>query len=100
MKEISYIHAEAYPAGELKHGPLALVDSEMPVVAVAPNDDLFSEELLSLMGLIACLVRAITLGEFLLSRAFCQHSNVSIKSAGLNTFKFGIDLKLVNCSIG
>ncbi len=38
LKEISYIHAEAYPAGELKHGPLALVDRDMPVVAVAPND--------------------------------------------------------------
>ena len=40
LKEISYIHAEAYPAGELKHGPLALVDKDMPVVAVAPNDSL------------------------------------------------------------
>jgi len=40
LKEISYIHAEAYPAGELKHGPLALVDDEMPVIAVAPNNDL------------------------------------------------------------
>lgn len=40
LKEISYIHAEAYPAGELKHGPLALVDDTMPVVAVAPHDDL------------------------------------------------------------
>ena len=38
LKEISYIHAEAYPAGELKHGPLALVDERMPVVAVAPNN--------------------------------------------------------------
>ena len=38
LKEISYIHAEAYPAGELKHGPLALVDEQIPVVAVAPND--------------------------------------------------------------
>ena len=38
LKEISYIHAEAYPAGELKHGPLALVDSDMPVVVIAPND--------------------------------------------------------------
>ncbi len=43
LKEISYIHAEGYPAGELKHGPLALVDEEMPVVAVAPNDDLLSK---------------------------------------------------------
>ena len=43
LKEISYIHAEAYPAGELKHGPLALVDSEMPIVAVAPNDELIDK---------------------------------------------------------
>ena len=43
LKEISYVHAEAYPAGELKHGPLALVDSKMPVVAVAPNNDLLGK---------------------------------------------------------
>jgi len=43
LKEISYIHAEAYPAGELKHGPLALVDKEMPVIAVAPNNALLDK---------------------------------------------------------
>ncbi|WP_296057945.1 glutamine--fructose-6-phosphate transaminase (isomerizing) [uncultured Amphritea sp.] len=43
LKEISYIHAEAYPAGELKHGPLALVDEDMPVVAVAPNNSLLEK---------------------------------------------------------
>jgi glucosamine--fructose-6-phosphate aminotransferase (isomerizing) len=43
LKEISYIHAEAYPAGELKHGPLALVDAQMPVVAIAPNDALLEK---------------------------------------------------------
>ncbi len=43
LKEISYIHAEAYPAGELKHGPLALVDSDMPVVVIAPNDMLLEK---------------------------------------------------------
>jgi len=43
LKEISYIHAEAYPAGELKHGPLALVDAEMPVVVIAPNDKLLEK---------------------------------------------------------
>jgi len=43
LKEISYIHAEAYPAGELKHGPLALVDNEMPVIAVAPNNELLEK---------------------------------------------------------
>jgi glucosamine--fructose-6-phosphate aminotransferase (isomerizing) len=43
LKEISYIHAEGYPAGELKHGPLALVDHMMPVVTVAPNDQLIEK---------------------------------------------------------
>lgn len=43
LKEISYIHAEAYPAGELKHGPLALVDRDMPVIAIAPNDALIEK---------------------------------------------------------
>jgi glucosamine--fructose-6-phosphate aminotransferase (isomerizing) len=43
LKEISYIHAEAYPAGELKHGPLALVDQDMPVVVIAPNDALLEK---------------------------------------------------------
>src|SRR3546814_10592854 len=43
LKEISYIHAEAYTAGELKHGPLALVDDDMPVVVIAPNDNLLEK---------------------------------------------------------
>ena len=43
LKEISYIHAEAYPAGELKHGPLALVDEDMPVIAVAPDNELLEK---------------------------------------------------------
>lgn len=43
LKEVSYIHAEAYPAGELKHGPLALVDGSMPVIVVAPNDNLLDK---------------------------------------------------------
>ena len=43
LKEISYIHAEAYPAGELKHGPLALIDETMPVIAIAPLDDLLEK---------------------------------------------------------
>lgn len=43
LKEISYIHAEAYPAGELKHGPIALVDDKIPVIAVAPNDELLEK---------------------------------------------------------
>ena len=46
LKEISYIHAEAYPAGELKHGPLALIDENMPVIALAPESEL-AEKLIS-----------------------------------------------------
>jgi len=49
LKEISYIHAEAYPAGELKHGPLALVDHNMPVIAVAPNNELLEKLKANLM---------------------------------------------------
>ena len=43
LKEISYIHAEAYPAGELKHGPIALIDQDIPVIAIAPNDELLDK---------------------------------------------------------
>ena len=43
LKEISYIHAEAYPAGELKHGPIALIDKDIPVIAIAPNDELLEK---------------------------------------------------------
>ena len=43
LKEISYIHAEAYPAGELKHGPLALIDENIPVIAIAPHDELLEK---------------------------------------------------------
>ena len=49
LKEISYIHAEAYPAGELKHGPLALVDADMPVITLAPNNDLLEKTKSNLM---------------------------------------------------
>ena len=45
LKEISYIHAEGYPAGEMKHGPIALIDNAMPVVSIAPNDHVFEKML-------------------------------------------------------
>ena len=45
LKEISYIHAEAYPAGELKHGPIALVSEEMPTVAICPKDTIYQKTL-------------------------------------------------------
>ena len=43
LKEISYIHAEGYPAGEMKHGPIALIDEQMPVVTIAPDDHVFEK---------------------------------------------------------
>jgi glucosamine--fructose-6-phosphate aminotransferase (isomerizing) len=43
LKEISYIHSEAFPAGELKHGPIALIDKDTPVIAIAPNDKLLDK---------------------------------------------------------
>ncbi|MEE8347797.1 MAG: SIS domain-containing protein, partial [Dehalococcoidia bacterium] len=43
LKEVSYIHAEGYPAGEMKHGPIALIDAEMPVIAIAPKDELYDK---------------------------------------------------------
>ena len=48
LKEISYIHAEGYPAGYMKHGPIALIDETMPVVVLIPNDDLFDKMLSNL----------------------------------------------------
>ena len=45
LKEISYIHAEGYPAAEMKHGPIALIDSDMPVVVIAPRDDMYKKVL-------------------------------------------------------
>lgn len=63
LKEISYIHAEGYPAGELKHGPLALVDDDMPVVAVAPGDELLEKVLSNLEEVRARGGRLIVFGE-------------------------------------
>ena len=50
LKEISYIHAEGYPAGEMKHGPIALIDEQMPVVAIAPTDHVFEKMIGNMQG--------------------------------------------------
>lgn len=70
LKEISYIHAEAYAAGELKHGPLALVDKNMPVVAIAPNDELLEKLKANLQEVAARGGRLIVLTENELSNDF------------------------------
>jgi glutamine---fructose-6-phosphate transaminase (isomerizing) len=82
LKEISYIHAEAYPAGELKHGPLALVTSEMPIVTVAPNDALL-EKLKSNMQ----EVRARGGVIYVLADADTKMDDASLKDSGVHLIR-------------
>ncbi len=63
LKEISYIHAEGYPAGELKHGPIALIDSKMPVVVLAPKDDLYEKVWSNMQEVQARGAQVIAIGE-------------------------------------
>ncbi len=72
LKENSYIHAEAYPAGELKHGPLALVDDEMPVIAVAPNDHLLEKLKSNIEEVRARGGRLIVFADRTVSRGFTR----------------------------
>jgi glutamine---fructose-6-phosphate transaminase (isomerizing) len=97
LKEISYIHAEAYPAGELKHGPLALVDAEMPIIAVAPNDDLLDklksnlEEVQARGGQL--FVFADTEANFQSTKE-CQVIDLPKVSEGISPIVFTIPLQL------
>jgi len=63
LKEISYLHAESYPAGELKHGPLALIDEDTPTVILLPNDLLISQNMLSVDEIRARKGMILTIGE-------------------------------------
>ena len=63
LKEISYIHAEAYAAGELKHGPIALVDDKVPVVVMAPRDGLFDKTISNVQEVMARKGRVILLSD-------------------------------------
>ena len=63
LKEISYIHAEAYAAGELKHGPIALIDQEVPVVVMAPRDALFEKTLSNIQEVMARKGRVILISD-------------------------------------
>ena len=97
LKEISYIHAEAYPAGELKHGPLALVDADMPIIAVAPNDDLLDklksnlEEVQARGGQL--FVFADTEANFTSTKE-CQVIDLPKVSEGISPIVFTIPLQL------
>jgi glutamine---fructose-6-phosphate transaminase (isomerizing) len=63
LKEISYIHAEGYPAGELKHGPIALIDETMPVIVLAPHDEVFEKTVSNMQEVAARGGRLIVLTD-------------------------------------
>ena len=63
LKEISYIHAEGYPSGELKHGPIALIDEEMPVVVLAPRDDMFEKTVSNMQEVMARAGRVLLISD-------------------------------------
>ena len=72
LKEISYIHAEGYAAGELKHGPIALIDQDMPVIVIAPNDGVLEKTISNMQEVAARGGRLILIGETHLARDFAQ----------------------------
>jgi glucosamine--fructose-6-phosphate aminotransferase (isomerizing) len=72
LKEISYIHAEGYAAGELKHGPIALVDQDMPVIVIAPNDSVLEKTLSNMQEVAARGGRLILIGDARLARDFAN----------------------------
>jgi glucosamine--fructose-6-phosphate aminotransferase (isomerizing) len=80
LKEISYIHAEGFAAGELKHGPIALVDSQTPVVALAPSGDLFAKVASNIREIAARKGRIVLLGD---RKALLELSDVATASLTL-----------------
>jgi glutamine---fructose-6-phosphate transaminase (isomerizing) len=72
LKEISYIHAEGYAAGELKHGPIALIDENVPVIVVAPDDDLFDKTVSNMQEVAARGGKIILISDAAPTRAGCK----------------------------
>jgi glutamine---fructose-6-phosphate transaminase (isomerizing) len=78
LKEISYIHAEGYAAGELKHGPIALIDQDMPVIVIAPNDGVLEKTISNMQEVAARGGRLILVGDSRLARDFASEASASI----------------------
>lgn len=78
LKEISYIHAEGYAAGELKHGPIALIDSDMPVIVIAPTDAVIEKTISNMQEVAARGGRLILIGDDALSHDFASEAEASI----------------------
>ena len=86
LKEISYIHAEGFAAGELKHGPIALIDEGVPVIVIAPSDDLFEKTVSNMQEVIARGGRVIYLSDAAGIKAMGGHSWVSIELPAVDPF--------------
>jgi glucosamine--fructose-6-phosphate aminotransferase (isomerizing) len=78
MKEISYIHAEGYAAGELKHGPIALIDSEMPVIVIAPRDKVLEKTVSNMQEVAARGGRLILIGDAALARDLAGEAETAV----------------------
>jgi glucosamine--fructose-6-phosphate aminotransferase (isomerizing) len=78
LKEISYIHAEGYAAGELKHGPIALVDQDMPVIVIAPNDSVLEKTISNMQEVAARGGRLILIGDARLAHDFANEAAATI----------------------
>jgi glutamine---fructose-6-phosphate transaminase (isomerizing) len=78
LKEISYIHAEGYAAGELKHGPIALIDEEMPVIVIAPNDNVLEKTISNMQEVAARGGKLILIGDSRLAREFAGEASSTI----------------------
>jgi glutamine---fructose-6-phosphate transaminase (isomerizing) len=78
LKEISYIHAEGYAAGELKHGPIALVDQDMPVIVIAPNDSVLEKTISNMQEVAARGGRLILIGDARLARDFANEAAATV----------------------
>ncbi len=78
LKELSYIHAEGYAAGELKHGPIALIDEEMPVIVIAPHDAVYEKTMSNMQEVAARGGRLILIGDSRIERDFASEADAVI----------------------
>jgi glutamine---fructose-6-phosphate transaminase (isomerizing) len=98
LKEISYIHAEGYAAGELKHGPIALIDEQVPVIVVAPADDLFDKTVSNMQEVAARGGKIILLSDAPPERAGCAleaHIPVPTVHAFANPLLYAVPVQLI-----
>ena len=98
LKEISYIHAEGYAAGELKHGPIALIDENVPVIVVAPDDDLFEKTVSNMQEVAARGGRIILISDAAAGRAGCAleaHIPVPTVHAFVNPLLYAVPVQLL-----